>query len=198
MAADITALLSHGLIASAGGGVCDYPIEGDVRFGVDYGDGMTGSLVVSGDVANPLTTHSPADVIRWALIALGMGSDPGVNNSWPIFSDREPTSPDELITVYNTAGTNDGRVMAGEVQGPRGIQVRVRSKTPQAGWMKADSIRTALAESLYRMTLTIGAAQYLVQSVSKIGNILALGKESPTSQRNLFTINAVTTITQCS
>lgn len=139
-------------------------------------------------------THSPADIIRTLLITLGLGVDPDSAGQWPIFSDREPTAPDEVITVYNTQGRSDGRVMEGEVQGPRGIQVRLRSKTPQSGWEKADAIRTALAESIYRNIVVVGAVRYLVQSVAKIGDVIALGKDSTNSQRNLFTINAVTTI----
>lgn len=193
MSFDVLAALSQGIVSGAS--ACDYPAESDVRYGVSYGTGsLTGTL---GYVNDTGSTHSPADIIRTLLITLGGGSDPESNSAWPIFSDREPTAPDESITVYNTEGRFDGRVMTGEIQGPRGIQVRVRSKTPASGWAKSSLLRTLMAEGIHRDYVTVGAARYLVQSVAKIGNVIALGKESPTSQRNIFTINAVTTITQC-
>jgi hypothetical protein len=39
-AGDTLSVLSHGLIVTGGGGVCDYPDESDVRLGVVYGDGL--------------------------------------------------------------------------------------------------------------------------------------------------------------
>lgn len=143
--------------------------------------------------------HSPADIVRTLLIAKGVGTDPdSANPVWPIFADREPTSPDNVITVYNTPGRYNGRVMQGEVQGPEGIQVRIRAANSAKGWLKADEVHTMMAEGVLRDIVTIGAARYLVQAISRIGDVLPLGKESPTSQRNIFTINAVVTVTQCS
>lgn len=180
-------------------GSCDYPAEGDVRSGVEYGSGAyTGSLLVPslGGGANTLT-HSPADVLRWLLVALGYGTDPDDGSAWPAFTGGEPGSPDAVITTYDTQGTDDGRSMIdGELFGNAGVQIRVRSATHAAGWVKADAIQTALAEAVYDETVHIGAATYLVHCVSGIGDVLALGKETPTSKRSLFTLNVTVSLKQ--
>ena len=81
--------------------------------------------------------------------------------------------------------------------GPEGFQIRVRATSHQVGWQKMDAIRTAL-EAYYQQTVPLGttAHRYLVHCFSNIGNILPLGKETPTSDRVLFTLNAVTPIRQ--
>jgi hypothetical protein len=145
-------------------------------------------------MANTLT-HSPADIIRWLLVSLGLGSDPDEGAPWPVYAAGEPNAPDNVITVYDTAGTDDGRSMIdGEVMGHNGVQIRVRSTTHPVGYAKADAVWTALCEEVYDNTVTIDGVSYLVHSVNKIGDVLALGKEVPASKRSLFTINAVVSV----
>lgn len=145
----------------------------------------------------PALTHSPADVVRWLLVALGLGTDPEGGDSWPVFAAGEPDSPDNCITVFDTVGTDDGRVMVtGEAVRHPGIQVRVRAKNHATGWAKADAIRTALAQSVYLEAVAVGGNHYLLHSASKIGNVLALGKESPVSKRSIFTLNCQVSVKQ--
>lgn len=143
--------------------------------------------------------HSPAQIIRQLLIDLSLATDGGA--SWPAFYSREPGAPDNCITVYATQGIVHGRSMIdGRIVEKRGIQIRIRSQVENVGWVKADAIRTELAESVYQRTvhITSGATHtdYLVHSLDRIGEILSIGTESPTSSRNLFTLNAVTHIRQ--
>lgn len=140
-------------------------------------------------------TDSPADVVRWILVALGVGTDPELGSAWPVYCSSEPDRPDNSITVYDTDGTDNGRTMVdGKLQRLFGFQVRVRSDSHGTGWTKADAIQTALAESVYQETVTVNGRSYLVHAVSRIGDVLPLGKESPTSKRSLFTLNAGVTV----
>lgn len=142
-------------------------------------------------------THSPADVVRQLLVDLGLGTEPSAAGAWPVYATGEPASPDAVITVYDTAGTNDGRSMvSGELFGHAGVQVRVRAATHAAGWTKADTVQEALAEDVYQRTVHVGAATYLVHSLNRIGDVLAIGKESPTSKRSVFTLNMVVSVKQ--
>lgn len=43
---DLVSIVSHGLISESGGGSIVFPDPGDVRYGVDRGDGVLGTLVV--------------------------------------------------------------------------------------------------------------------------------------------------------
>lgn len=148
-------------------------------------------------------THSAADVVRFLLIDIGQGTNPGDSAAWPVFASGEPGDPDQVVTTYDTAGVQHGRTMTdGAVQEHLGFQVRVRSKDHKTGWRKTHQIRAAMAEGVYQRAVTVPAgggdpaAEYLVHCVSKLGPVLALGKESPTSKRSLFTVNAVLSVKQ--
>lgn len=212
MAAPLPLLSLPGLTSS--GGSCDYPATSDVRFGVSYAfSTMTGTLVVPlesdvrvsvqygaagteytgtlGTAASSATGHSPADILRWVLVGLNLGTDPTVGGAWPIYAAGEPDQPDDCITTYDTTGTDDGRSMIdGEVFRNPGVQVRIRSTDHSTGWVKADAIFAALGQSIRNYYIVIGSTRYLVSCVTNIGNVIALGKETSSTKRSLFTINA--------
>lgn len=148
-------------------------------------------------------THSPADVIRRVLIDLGHGVDPTDGGSWPIFVSSEPTTPDSAITVYDTAGRKDGRIMFnGRQHIFHGIQVRVRALKFETGYNKANAIAVALDEDIRLRTVTLNdptgtsTTTYTVYSVSRDSDVLPIGTErpretqAPISRRQIFTINA--------
>lgn len=138
--------------------------------------------------------HSPADVVRRVMIAMGLGVSPanGSTTNWPIYAESEPDRPDNVITVYNTSGRSFGSTQPdGEQQEHHGIQVRVRSITPEAGWTKANALAIALDEDLYQETVTIDGSTYTLHSVDRTGSVLPLGRNTPTDKRSLFTINAM-------
>lgn len=147
---------------------------------------MSGSLV-----------HSPADIVRRALVTLGLGTLPTASGSWPIAVSQEPDTPDEAITLYDTSGRIDGRThVDGEIQEFPGLQVRVRSANPVTGYTKAQAIAVALDQSIRLTNVTIGANVYKIYAITRTGTVNAIGKEIETSKRNLFTINAVASIRQ--
>ena len=134
---------------------------------------------------------SAAEIIRSMLVDLGLGTDPSSQGLWPIFVSNEPNRPDNCITIYDTASSDDGRSMVdGELFSHEGLQVRVRSVDYPTGYTKANSIRTALAKSINFRTTYIDSQGYLVYCCSKIGNVLPIGTEQ-TSKRQLFTLNCL-------
>ncbi len=143
-------------------------------------------------------TTSPASIVRKLLVAKALGVEPvGGNNppAWQVYWDSEPPVPDEVITVYDTTGHGAGRVMIdGELQGFYGFQVRIRSRTAAEGFAKGAEIQVAMAKRIYDDVVTVDGVRYLVHCVSKISDVMRLGKENPTSKRLLFTVNAVTPI----
>ncbi len=152
--------------------------------------------------------HSPAQIIQQVLIDLVVGTDPtpwedeeaaialGAAAAWPVFSVGEPSRPDNVITLYDTSPQFDGSAMvSGETWFHYGFQVRVRAALHQTGFVKANNIHKALDENVLNrvVTLTLPTTQYVVQSISGSAP-LVLGKETPSSKRDLFTINALATI----
>jgi hypothetical protein len=144
--------------------------------------------------------HSPADVLRYLMIAHNLGSI-GVGpttDDWRIFVDNEPDSPDNVVTVYNTTSRPQGRHQTdGEIQEMHGVQIRVRSQLSKEGYAKARSIAIELDEGTYRENVTIDSAVYCFHSFTRIGDIISIGKDAPTpTKRNVHVFNGLLTLTQ--
>jgi hypothetical protein len=172
---------------TGGGAACDYPTEANVRYGVGYGSGLyTGTY---GPPPTPAQDeYSPADVLAHLLTLLGQTTAPGLSQAWPVYVSSEPGFPDDAVTTYDTTPILDGRNQgSGETVEHYGVQVRLRSTVHTAGWVKSRAIKQAL-DGVYYATVAIGSQTYVVYGVNTLG-IMALGKDSPTSKRNLFTIN---------
>ena len=146
--------------------------------------------------------HSPADIIRTLLIDLGVATTPSADGDWPAYAGREPNTPDNVVTVYDTEGTPDGRSMIdGEVWKHHGFQIRLRCNDQYDGWMKIDAIAKALEMSVYLATVSVGddagtgSAVYTVYAINRKSGPLSIGTE-PESKRFIYTYNAVAAIRQ--
>jgi hypothetical protein len=127
-------------------------------------------------------THSPAEITRQLLLDAGEG--------WQVFVSNLPPVPDDVIVVYDTQGRDDGRTFDGELQSHEGLQLLFRSTDHRTGWLKANEWRTNLSENVNQEIVTMpDGSQFLVWCYAKIGNILAIGTDSPRSKRYLFTLN---------
>lgn len=203
------------------GTATDYPVVGDVRLGTVYDSGaLTGNLVlpIPADVllgvgygtlgtqyvgtlvipsitptTDELLYDSPASVVAWLLVALNQGTSP-LNNplqNWPVYSTNEPSSPDNCITVFDTSGRDDGRIMqTGNRSEHPGVQIRVRSNDAQQGYLKARAICVAVDTGFYDFAVTVNTNEYVVHGIYRSSNVLALGKNLPNDKRSVFTINA--------
>lgn len=138
--------------------------------------------------------HSPADILRIALIDAGVGVTHTDNADWSVRTGTEADKPDNCLTTYNTTGRDDGRTMDGDLQTHYGVQLRIRSKTEVPGWAKADMARATMSH-MVDVTVTIGSNTYLLHCVTNIGTIMTLGTDNPNSKRKLFTINVMLVIT---
>ena len=137
-----------------------------------------------------ILTHSPADILRYALIDQSLGTLPTDGSSWPIFVSVEADTPDDAITVFDTTSIHQGRTQNdGRVYELYGAQIRVRSQNHVDGYTKAQAITIALDEDIYQQLVNIGGTTYVVWQVSRTSGVLALGKQTPSSKRDIFTIN---------
>jgi hypothetical protein len=148
------------------------------------------------DIVSTSLSHSPADVLRWLLIAGGIGTDPSLGEAWPIYASDEPDLPDNLLTLYDTAGVTQGRLQeTGETAEHRGVMVQIRGIDQPTTWAKADAARVYLDESVHNQVITVGASEYIVHAVTRKSGPISLGRE-PTTNRFLFTLNAVMSLRQ--
>jgi hypothetical protein len=137
--------------------------------------------------------HFPADIIRQLLIDLGVGLDVTATD-WPAFSQKEPDSPDNVITVFDTMGRDLGRTNPDSVRSERyGIQVRVRGGDIDATGVRARSIAMAL-DSVVRRPVVLEATLYLILSFVRSGPVLRLGIDAPSSGRWVFVINGLASL----
>lgn len=146
-----------------------------------------------------LLNHSPADIVRRLLVDLGLGSYPAIPaGSWPVYASEEPQTPDNTITVFDTTGKRQGRMMIdGAVEEHHGFQIRIRSADDRTGATKARTIADTIDKNVYRRWVTVDSTRYQVHSLDRSGDVISLGRErsegggkdKKPSQRRIFTIN---------
>jgi len=138
--------------------------------------------------------HSPAEVLRAALVAAGVGSLPSDDAAWPIYVGHMPDTPDSAICVYDTSGRSEGRIMStGETIIKPGFQIRTRAKAHTDGYVKAHAAGVA-CDGFRNTDIALGGgAGYRLISVSRIGGIASLGVEPEGNRRVGFTLNGTLT-----
>ena len=122
---------------------------------------------------------SPAHDTALFLADLGDFGAFGGLASWSVYVGREPLTPVDVVTVYDTGGLPDALV--DNLQEPT-IQVRVRAADYVQGYAKAQAARRALQAAT---GVTIEGGQ-VVQWIGQ-GNILYIGRDD--QDRCLFTDN---------
>lgn len=142
-------------------------------------------------------TNSPAKILAQHMISGGTLGDPGASSlSWPLYVGHMPDQtgvPDNAAAIYDVEGLKDGRLMEGTTIFHYGVQVRIRSRTFDAGWTKIQAVATA-ADAIKQAQVVIGGNTYTIAGVSQVGPALFLGLEGGTKRRFLFTINMMATI----
>lgn len=141
-------------------------------------------------MSGPLN-HSPAYVLRQALVDLGLGTDPADNGDWPVIARKEPDEPDDVITIYNTAGRDLGRTAPDQRRIELyGTQVRVRASTPSGGNSKARAVANTL-DALYLQTVLVDGTRYEIAHFARTTDVLDLGVDSPVTNRSVFVVNGL-------
>lgn len=137
-----------------------------------------------------------ADIVRELLIDQLLATDPVDGDDWPAYCQREPNTPDSLMTLYPTDSDQFGKIqITGRDWEEYGLQILIRSKGYDTGYAKAAAIADAL-KSLRRVTITIGVNEYLIHAFRKITAILPLGTDTPNSKLYRFSMNYQVSITK--
>lgn len=142
-------------------------------------------------------THTPAHVLQQVLVTENLGAAPAQGASWPVTFAVEADAPDNVITVYDVGGTQNGRTNPdNERQERHGIQFRIRASVEEDGFRKANAIAIAMDEDVYQYVVTIDTQTYLVHSFMRTSGPLSEGKETPISKRSLYTVNGTVMLRQ--
>jgi len=137
--------------------------------------------------------HSAARIVQQLLIDLGLATDyDGADSAWPSFLGVEPPTPNNVLTLFDTEGRIQGRLMNdGEVQDKPGVQIRIRNESVVDGYVKGRAILNGLDTGVERTSVIVDEDQYTVQSLTRTTDVLSLGLERGTGRRWLHTINYV-------
>ena len=136
---------------------------------------------------------SAAEVVRKFLLDHAIVS---VNGVWPIYVSFAPDAPDNLVCVYDTAGRQDGRVMAtGEAIVHPGIQIMVRGLTHSLAYAEMEKIWLN-TDAARKVTVALSSGEtYCLLNVSRTGDVLNAGvEEMGDRRRHILSLNAVVTM----
>jgi len=140
--------------------------------------------------------HSPAYILANYLVDAGLTTFGG---TWPVYIGKEPDTPDDCVTIYDTDGRIQGRThYDGEMQEHYGIQVRVRSAPHRIveGYRKCKSILQNFDTEVLRTLVVIGSSTYKIQAITRQSDVIPLGDESPSSRRYVQVANALVSLVQ--
>ena len=177
------------------------PLLTETGVGLSLEDGSGFLLLEDQEEAD---VHSPAEIVQQLLIDAGIGTDPDLSplQSWPVYSTNEPDleTLDEVITVTDTAGADQGRTMVdGEEEIHYGVQIRVDARSHENyGWRKTDAIRSYCSQTVYQAVVVIDSIRYLVLNFSRIGPVIPTGKDVGAVKRSIFTFNPTVVIRRLS
>lgn len=138
-------------------------------------------------------TTPPGKVIRAWLILHNFGVA-GPTAAYSVFSPSMPESPDECIAVANTTPVLDGALLeTGEVIQHPGIQIKIRSKSHDPGWVKGKQIENAICGIRNELVTVTGLGTFLVQNFHLTSGLMYAGVEEQ-NKRPWFTLNGTLTI----
>lgn len=132
-----------------------------------------------------------ARIIRQLLLDLGHASASG---DWQAFVADMPDQPFNCIGAFDTAGMQDGRLMAGTQIIHDGVQVQVRGISYPIAWEKARDIALAM-DTQSGTEVVVGTSEtFIVTNISRKGAVNFMGMEDQGDRNTyLFSINACLT-----
>lgn len=135
---------------------------------------------------------SPSLVIYSFLQAQGVEE----SAAWKMYISFLPDDEDKVIGIFDTAGFQDGRLMAdGKQIIHPGVQITVRSLEYKDGWDKANAI-ALLLDAAKKVSVAVESdGVYTLHNVSRRGDIIPIGTELINDRRrHVFTMNMIATI----
>jgi hypothetical protein len=123
------------------------------------------------------------------------GGTGGNLGDWPIYIANAPNAPDNILTVFDTEGVKQGRIMLGgmTVKHP-GFQVQIRCNDYLIGWDKANAVMVSLSEKVENKTVVIIGNTYIIYAISITSGPISLGKNVTESKRYIFTVNGTVSL----
>lgn len=110
--------------------------------------------------------------------------------AWSVQVGMEPTSPDDTITLFDTAGYMDGRSLH-RTYIHHGVQIRVRSREYPDGWKKLAEIQSLL-DTICNTEIRVEEVNFVLNSFVLSSPATFVGNQEK-NKRCVFTLNGLLT-----
>ena len=143
-------------------------------------------------------SDTPSLILLTYLIEQGLFTLPSSGSTWPLYHSHLPDGrnvKDNAAGIFDTAPVLDGRHMEGEVIQHYGINIQIRNKDYETGWLKGKAILDDF-DDVAKTTVTVGDNTYTVWSISARSGVVYEGVEQGTKRRYLFRTDWALTITE--
>ncbi len=144
-------------------------------------------------------THSPTQVLAAYLqeasdASFTLPSDDGL---WPLYISALPDSTEVEINaaaIYDTTGVKHARLLKdGAELRSYGFQIKVRGKTYNEAWAKADEV-SVLLTTVHDVTVELDGSTYWIDCVSQTTPPISMGQDE--KRRANFSINGLIMLAQ--
>jgi hypothetical protein len=148
-------------------------------------------------VPSPTLLNSPAQILTEYLEQEGLVSKPTDRADWPMHVGYHPKDVDSKVpansaSIFDTPGLKDTRLMDGEPIIKYGIQITIRSRDYNTGWVKLESLYSQL-DGVASTQLVFDTYTYSLVNVSRAGSALPLGPDG-TDRMYRFVVNFLLTV----
>lgn len=142
-----------------------------------------------------ILNHTPAQVVRQAIIDLVLGTEPSDGLAWPVHDSALGDEPDDALCVFDTEGRQHGRYQtSGTTPEHYGFSLMSRSLNIVDGYVKLKRIMEAFDTQINRTEVTLAAdasagiyeTLYRINSISRTGAVRRAGRDG---RRWLHAIN---------
>lgn len=145
--------------------------------------------------------HGADRVLQQLIADLDLGSIPSVTpaGAWPVYAPTQPDAPDTCITCVETEPERFNRNMVdGTYPGRHGVQLLVRAQSAEAAKAKAADLAYGLTliGNVYDTRVTVSGTNYRVHSIGIASGPLYLGRETPQSRREQYSLNLLVQVKQ--
>jgi len=139
--------------------------------------------------------HTSAEILAHYLISIGIFDMPSHGASWPLYVAFLPAreNGNDSAVITETTGVLDGRYSDGIYVEHYGSQLRVRSFSYSAGFLKAVEASQKL-NAILNMQVSLDGVLYRIKNVSRTSSVIPLGVEE-NGRGFSFSVNFLTTIT---
>lgn len=121
--------------------------------------------------------HSPADIMRFYMVQLGVCTLPIDEEDWPGVVNTTNEASKNMILFSDTPARIDGRYMrTGEKIIHPGVQILIRSDKQPDAWQRA-SLIYKINNSVRNQLITIDSSTYRLRNLSQRGGIVSLSNE---------------------